>query len=135
MVLKHGHLRLKLVGVSQGSSVPGVHPSASHVTAVRPSPRLRSNVPLPFSAFQKSFWRRKRSPGLNLTHLCASTRMSLRGNCLSFLCKRSLDADDLKSTAVGSCYRCCQCPRTLLLKNKCFRITDVTGVRSVYWDC
>lgn len=110
MVLKHGHLRLKVVGVSQGNSVPVVHPSASHVTAVRPPARLRSNVPLTFSSFQKSPWRRKRCPGLNSTHLCASTRVSSRGNCLSFLCERSTDAGDLEIAVVGSRHWCCPLP-------------------------
>lgn len=86
MVPQRWLLRHNVVGVTPDRSwVPLGSPTASPVTAVRTSPRLRSNVPQPFSSFQMSLWRRKRPPGINISHLCALTQMSLRGNWLLFL--------------------------------------------------
>lgn len=96
MVLKCCHLRLKVAGVTQGRSwAPLAHPTAPHVTAV--------------TSFQKPLWRRKKPLGLDLMHLGAFTRMSLRGNRGSFLCPRTVEATDLRMKVVGCCYRCCQC--------------------------
>lgn len=94
------------VGVSpDGGLVPLLSPAAPPGTAVRTSPRLRSNVPLPLSSFQKPLWRRERPPGMNISRFCALTPMSPRGKRLWNGRRRPL----LK----GRCCRCSWCPEVL----------------------
>lgn len=99
--------RLKVVGVTpDGSWLPLGSPTASPGSEVRTSPRLRTNVPQPFSSIQKPLWRRNRPPGMEISHVCALTQISLRGSWLLFLLNLKMVANDLRIKVAGSCRRC-----------------------------